>query len=506
MSKTNEQLCARILELEEQNRLLLNENSALSESVQLYQKLLEEVKDPCDLIPPRTGQASDFRKGQRRRRQERASKILKEHKHSLSFDKITSDLSEDTLMVGTLNYLTALVKQLSLSKVKRNAIAPKNQEADDVAEVISAGAKISQVLNRGDALEDTIRHVFCDSLHLLTESIIDPESPLSKEIASHYESKEQSLLRKNGSHEVNNDPSSLSRDRRNYTQPDDGLRHPFIWLLDQFPILPKPSADAETIPYTCKDWLPLHWCVASDANELLDVETLLSFYGAEEFSALPMSPLLFGLAKPKPSLDVNNALLSFFSKNHVDQSVIRTPAEMFANAVGLDGVTPFHIAAAYNETPEMLQMLHKTCPQSIWDADARGWRSIHFAALKGKIAVVQWILGQGPKWVTSSTRNGQLPLHFAAQNQNQIDGESLLLLTEVFDKNPSAISVADASGAYPLHLAAKNGSLDVVQFLCQTYPKAMNALDMEGLLPMHYASSRSEQLMNKGEILQLLLS
>ena len=119
----NEQLCARILELEEQNALLLSENSVLCDSVKVYQTLLDGVQDHVDTIPPRTGQASSFRKGQRRRRSDRAKSIIKEHKNSVITEKITSDLAEDTLMAGTLNYLTALVKQLSLSKAKRAAVA-----------------------------------------------------------------------------------------------------------------------------------------------------------------------------------------------------------------------------------------------------------------------------------------------------------------------------------------------------------------------------------------------
>ena len=79
------------------------------------------------------------------------------------------------------------------------------------------------------------------------------------------------------------------------------------------------------------------------------------------------------------------------------------------------------------------------------------------------------------------------------------------MLSEVFNSNAGAISIADANGALPLHLAAEFGTLEVVQFICQTYPKAVQIKDSEGLLPMDYAGRRNDNS-NKIEILRYLTS
>jgi len=551
----NEHLCARILELEEQNALLLNENSVLTESVKLYLTLLEEVHDPVDVIPPRTGQASTFRKGQRRRRSERAAKVIKEYKNSVITEKITSDMAEDTLMAGTLNYLTALVKQLSLSKAKRAALAQRRQEQelDENAAILSVEI-VDKSLDREEALEDSLRHVFVDALHLLSECIIAPESTLNKEIAEYYEALEEAKTKRlanaessspNGKASGNNDGKSAAPDR--FLQADEAVRHPITWLLDQFPVLPKPRPGTIGAFYDYKDWLPLHWSIATDANEVVDVETLLNNYGADEYYGLGMPPLLLGLAKAKPSLEISTTLISHFNASDVKATPLVPPgpangadavaaeatilAEPTAaglplpgniiseyngrqivdivSTVGEDGLYPLQIAAAYNEDVEILKVLQEVCPESAWEPDVRGWRAIHYAALKGTPDVVKWVLEQHPKCCKVTTKSGLSALHFAAQNQQQSSlseyGDSLELLTEVFNGNPGAISAADESGALPLHLAAKKGTLESVQFLCQTYPTAITVEDKEGRLPMHYTAARSELLPHKTEIVQILL-
>jgi len=547
----NEHLCARILDLEEQNALLLKENSALAESVKVYQNLLEEVHDPVDVIPPRSGHASAFRKGQRRRRSDRATKIIKEHKNSVITEKITSDMAEDTLMAGTLNYLTALVKQLSLSKAKRATLAQRRQEQElDENEAILSAEIVDKSLDREEALEDSLRHVFVDALHLLSECIIAPECSLNKEIAEYYEAREEAKTKRLADAESGSPSpakegrlgwqdsgnSNSNSNRRKFMQPENAIRHPITWLLDQFPVLPKPRPDSIGVFYDYKDWLPLHWAVTTDANEVLDVETLLAHYGAEEYYGLAMPPLLLGLAKAKPSIDINTTLISHFNASDVKatppaspgptgadadaDAVAAVPAPIISefngrrivdivSAVGEDGSFPLQIAAAYNEDVELLKVLQAVCPQSVTEPDGRGWRAVHYAALKGTAEVVKWILEQYPKCCKVTTKLGSFALHFAAQNQQQCClgdyGDSLELLTEVFNSNPGAISSADESGALPLHLAAKIGTLESVQFLCQTYPTAITAADKEGLLPMDYAAGRSELLPHKTEIVQLLL-
>lgn len=450
----------------------------------------------------------------------------------------------------------------------------QEQELDDHAAVLSVEI-VDNSLDREEALEDTLRHVFVDALHLLSECIIAPESLLGKEIAAYYEGQEEAKAKRLADTEAgraaNRQPNGESNgsgnggvgaksaaaardssggggsdhDKSQFLQPaDDTFRHPFTWLLDQFPVLPKPRPDSIGTFYDYKDWLPLHWAVATDAHEVLDVETLLANYGADEYYGLAMPPLLLGLAKAKPSIEINTTLISHFNAGDVKATPPHSPTSLVKEAadpapapapvdltselstlrtsefngkqivdivstVGEDGTYPLQIAAAYNEDVELLKILIEVCPQAVCEPDRRGWRAVHYTALKGNPEVIKWVLEQHPKCCKVTTKSGSFALHFAAQNQQQSAigeyGDSLEMLSEVFNGNPGAISSPDDTGALPLHLAAKRGTLESVQFLCQTYPTAITVEDREGLLPMHYAAARNDLLLHKTEIVQLLL-
>jgi ankyrin repeat protein len=610
-------MAARIIELEEANSLLLDENAVLSDSVKLYQSLLEEnAKEleektaaaaavfsaaALDAIPPRSGHGSNFKKGQRRRKNESAKKILQKAKTSLNVENITSDMSEDALMVGTLNHLTALVKKYALNKLQRDEAEKKrNLELEHQVAASTAAANHAAKGGSGgfiplhipeteqfeheEGLDDTLRHVFVDSVHLLSEFIVDPNSFLAKESAEYFTkskstaaasadtvvavTKSPSIDAENnlmtpikGKRETENeggfagyspnaqkgvctptvtDTASSGNGKQKkttFSQSGDNIHHPITWLLDQFPILPRekqkekenPSSSQEGLSYDCKDWFPLHWAVISDANELIDVETLLTHYGSDAYYNLDMQPLLLAVSKQKPSREICTSLISFFEVNNKNvnsddanevsvqddaksnsNSTVGTGGKKKNDLVSIsndDGVFPCMLAAAYNDTDELLKLMHEINPQLLWETDQRGWRAIHYACLKGCIDVANFIIQQHPKSSQAATRNGGLPLHFAAKNHYiENEEDNLKLLTSIFGYNTSAINIKDELGALPLHYAAKDGTVSGVQFLTQTYPKAINIADKEGLLPMHFASSRSDTLPQKTEVVEYILS
>ena len=569
---TNDQLAARLVELEEQNALLTSENEVLGQSVKLYQSLLEDASAapvPVDNIPHRTGHhggASKFKKGQRRRHKEKAAKVLSAAKTSISVENVTAGMSEDALMVGALNHLVALVKRLALSKAQREAVARQRREQLD-AQVRNATPGFNTLdhllpsdddLNgagqeRGEALEDSLRHVFVDSVHLLSELIIDPGAMLGREVAEHYCSKSDSTRpsspeqrrdkevgagaeaaspgRSTPSTPVRGDASSPGTSPRKegwlarpaetkFEQRGSTVRHPITWLLDQFPVLPR----GEGAQYDCKDWLPLHWAVISDANELIDVETLLEHYGAPLYYDLQVPPLALAVAKAVPNIDICTTLISYFNAVAAEEAAKKsfatqgggdapspvaeaTPVDIVSVAGEVDGVYPFMLAVAYNHGVELLQILREICPKAAFEPDARGWRAIHYAALKGTPTVVSYLLEELPKSAHATTREGCYALHYAARNHLEAEGEgdSLRMLTEILHRNTSAISAADDNGALPLHLAAREGTLEGVRFLCQTYGKAVQVADNEGMQPMHYASSRSEAIAHKTDVVEYIL-
>jgi ankyrin repeat protein len=590
-SKTlNAQLCERIIQLEQQNALLNDENSVLRDSIKIFQTLLDKqdqgVKDSTNkpITPPdaegpaprlrvvdcgpgvclalngrgNSAVSSSLAQVQaedtvetKKTTETQETQETKETKVSIAIKDITSSLGEDALMVGTLNYLTALVKCVSVSKAKRAAAAKQHQK-DMKERAASAAASaasekfggqpvsipgsigIGVGIGREEALEDTLRHVFADALLYLSECLIEPESFISQEIAGHYSSFiEEGVDGKKAKAAIESEMST-----RDFVHPDRGVRHPITWLLDQFPVLPNPkfkdNEGTKVVDYDFKDWLPLYWAVATDGDEVLDVETLLEQYGCKDYSALSPPPLLLAISKRSPSIEVSTTLTSYFGKSDdadssdndagsseatVDEKNVDEKNVDIVSPVAADGTSPLMLAAAYNDSNDLFLTLQEMFPEALRSPDKRGWRAIHYAALKGSLLNIRHIIEKYPKSVSAVTQSGCLPLHLAAQNHREKRGENdeegeeeegkdevLLILSEIFNSNPGAISVADERGALPLHLAAYSGTLESVQFLRQTYPKAMEVKDRDGLLPIHYAGRRPDRFNDKIDILRYLAS
>lgn len=115
---------------------------------------------------------------------------------------------------------------------------------------------------------------------------------------------------------------------------------------------------------------------------------------------------------------------------------------------------------------------------------------------------MRYLLSVHPRSASLAALNGSTALHDAVENS--VRG-GITMVDEVFQANTMAIEQPDEDGALPLHRAARAGSLEVVQYLHQLYPRGITTEDREGLLPMHYASQRGDKDLSL-EVVQYILS
>jgi ankyrin repeat protein len=412
-----------IIELQEQNRLLLQENKALRESLAVFTGDGEKT-DP--LVSSTPGYA---------RSPARSATIM--------------NYSTETLMCIIMNRMIELCrKDLQAQADEENGGGEEN-------------------------FMDSLRHVFVDSLHILCECMINPKGFW-------------------GVHAFD-------------------AMHPMSWLIDKFPVkeedLTTTTANKMGAPHddaSIMGWYPLHWCCLSNSSDLIDVQVL-----SEHFCSTPrhrlklneeVSPLTLSVSKPQPNMEIVNALIE------QDAMVLKSKSPV-------DGSLPIMHACAYNQDDTVARYLHKFYKDSLKEQDMQGYRAINYCASMGTDAVMEFLLKEDPKsglYCTSSTRllgpgdvesggTGNTALHDAASNRRVGSGEdgdyglSIEVVMELFHTNPNAIKLPNGDGALPLHIAARHGCLSLVQLLHGLYPSAAHVKDAENLLPLEYASERSDK-------------
>eukprot|EP01033_Poteriospumella_lacustris_P011157 gene11157-7938_t len=138
----------------------------------------------------------------------------------------------------------------------------------------------------------------------------------------------------------------------------------------------------------------------------------------------------------------------------------------------------------------MFRWLLEQHPQGVTVADKEGLLPLHWAARNNNnVEVVRWLWEQHPEAVTVVDKEGLLPLHWAARNNNNLE-----VVRWLWEQYPEAVRVANKNGRLPLHWAARNNNnVEVVRWLCEQYPEALKAADKEVVEAASAGSSRGGQ-------------
>lgn len=160
------------------------------------------------------------------------------------------------------------------------------------------------------------------------------------------------------------------------------------------------------------------------------------------------------------------------------------------NAPDEAGVTPLHLAVAYNG-PDVIEALLTRGADISAKADT-GQTVIHAACIQGRIEVLRLLLSSGSD-VHVRAKSGQTPLHWAAATSSSEIVKALLAAGADVEAN-------DNSRLTPLHEAVSHGQQEVVQTLLEAGAN-IQAYDAHGQTALHKAVAGGSVL-----LLRLLLS
>ena len=182
------------------------------------------------------------------------------------------------------------------------------------------------------------------------------------------------------------------------------------------------------------------------------------------------------------------------------------------------GWLPLHHACANGASPEVLQILTSTNPDSKIMQDNQNRTPLHFYATRNSdnpasmAANVALLSDTGAAELPD--RGGMLPMHYACAY-----GTHPAVLKVLADAYPGSLTTKENKGRTPMHLAMVNAHRDaspgVIRFLLEGDGKlTVNMRDHEGNLPLHLLAlglkglplDEPEKLNNVAECLKLYLA
>nr|XP_034579555.1 ankyrin repeat-containing protein At2g01680-like [Setaria viridis] len=155
---------------------------------------------------------------------------------------------------------------------------------------------------------------------------------------------------------------------------------------------------------------------------------------------------------------------------------------------GPAGRTALHAAAVCTDKRMAQEMLawEPEGPSLLSRVDSSGRTPLHFAALYGRLDVVQLFLAvpTSVELAHIADSHGQFPLHAAAMKGNT------RVLDELMKKCPDHHELVDDKGRNLLHCAVEHNQRAVVRHVCQdgNLYMLLNAMDHEGNSPLHLAA------------------
>ncbi|CAI5975859.1 unnamed protein product [Closterium sp. NIES-65] len=155
------------------------------------------------------------------------------------------------------------------------------------------------------------------------------------------------------------------------------------------------------------------------------------------------------------------------------------------NAKDRSGQTALHWAAVRGGIAVADVLLQRGADVEV--ADSHGYRTTHVAAQYGQTALLYHIVATWGALADTTDNDGRTPLHWAAY-KGFADPIRLLLFCDAYLSRP------DKEGCTPLHWAAIRGNLDAVTLLVQAGSKDdLIATDSTGSMPAQLASDKGHR-------------
>lgn len=373
----NLRLTATVSFLEEQNRVLMGENAALSESLSVFIRTGSGAPSSQPSSPVSIQESEALKE---------ATALLKEKSSASGTEEggwlWASDLSGRVdAFVGSLAGRHVRGRRTKRNILMLNAIeslaslvhlSTTLAGAEDAAEAVADEAEEfdgGRDDGRARELDISLKHSLYEATHILCEVLLDPSGRETSELLEPFPN--QWLLNSFPFPRVPAPPAppappaavaAGAADETNGTSRG-----------AQAPPPPPSSISTPSSPAVVVSagigkgadcWLPLHWCAAARDPDPINIEVLSDELSPAVF-AHSVSPLSIAVAKGRPSFAVVAALVQR------NRDLLSLCDE--------DGSVPLMHACSCNEDAEVVQFLYETNPSSLVAQDKAGFRAINYA-------------------------------------------------------------------------------------------------------------------------------
>ncbi|XP_041856626.1 ankyrin repeat and death domain-containing protein 1B isoform X2 [Melanotaenia boesemani] len=149
------------------------------------------------------------------------------------------------------------------------------------------------------------------------------------------------------------------------------------------------------------------------------------------------------------------------------------------------GVTPIHLAAWFGSLETLKLLVQAGAEQKVENEE--GLNIMHCAAINNHTEIVEYIINDlQMKELNKENQSGRLPFALAAERG------CVQMLEMLMEPYNMATMKPDKKGDTPLHLAARNGHLDAVQLLLQSFD-TRDEVNMDGETALYQAAENAHE-------------
>jgi len=180
--------------------------------------------------------------------------------------------------------------------------------------------------------------------------------------------------------------------------------------------------------------------------------------------------------------------LAFHSKVSLDTIKLLCEARPRSIIETRNKMLPLHFACCANAPFEVTEYIFKLYPEGVKRRDWGRRLCLHIAckASPPNVRVIKMLLDAFPESISLTDKSGSLPLHLACSAESH----NIEVIKLLLQRYPESVKEKTKGGLLPLALAcnAQSHDLNVIKFLHDAYPAAIKEMSTSGLA-IHQASS-----------------
>ncbi|KAK6162696.1 hypothetical protein DH2020_002537 [Rehmannia glutinosa] len=193
----------------------------------------------------------------------------------------------------------------------------------------------------------------------------------------------------------------------------------------------------------------------------------------------------------------NNPLTIATKANHLNfvREILRLKPQL-ATELNQDGIRPLDIASAYGYVEIVRDILATTGPEICRLGGKNGKTAIHYAAVNGRIEIIDLLMSVCSECVKDVTSFGETALHLAVKHFKFEALRNMLQWVEKVDM-VEVVNWGDKDGNTVLHYAVLNKQLENIELLVDWNNTSqnkfeLNAANEKGLTPLDIADILTE--------------